>query len=95
MKAIHPRALLCPLQIALSVKLHLNYRSIYFNDIFSSLGFYSSYAEIIWFEIKQCNYASFGVVENTTLLIAVDNIDLHTFTVDGITTFMLCVWLLT
>ena len=50
MQAIQSRALLCLLQIGLSVQLHHNYQSRYLIDIFYNLGFCSSYSEVTRFE---------------------------------------------
>lgn len=90
MQAIRPRALLCPLQIGLSVQLYHNYRSRYLIDILYNLEFCSSYSEVIKFERNAAvsgNCVFFNAAENTTLLLAADNVDHNICTVDGKNTF--------
>lgn len=90
MQSIRPRALLCPLQIGLSVQLHHNYRSRCLIDSLHNLGFCSSYAEVSRFEKNAAvsgSCVSFNVAEDTTLLLAADNVDHNICTLDGKNTF--------
>ena len=45
-QAVHPRALTCPLQIAVAVQMDHNFSSRFLIDTLNSLGFCSSYLEV-------------------------------------------------
>ena len=86
MQAIHPRGMLCPLQIGLSIQLHHNFRSRYLIDILHQLGYCSSYAEVTRFE-RNAALASGSspktVDKNAVVLLAADNVDHDVCNLDG------------
>ena len=49
-QAVRPRAVIAPLQIGLSIQMHHHFRSKYLIETLNSLGFCSSYKEVLSFE---------------------------------------------
>lgn len=89
MQASRPRLLLCPLQIGLAVQMHHCFDSKFLIDTLYSLGFCSSYKEVLTYEMNAAvseNNVAFQVDGHFTQYIA-DNLDHNTATLDGCNTF--------
>ena len=88
-----PRAVVAPLQIALSVQMHHLYRSKFLVDSLSAMGFCSSYSEVLRFEKNAADAIApdiFGTdinSQDSMLLFAADNVDHNLITIDGKGTF--------
>ncbi|KAK7088302.1 hypothetical protein V1264_022235 [Littorina saxatilis] len=89
MQASRSRLLLCPLQIGQAVQMHHCFDSKFLIDTLYSLGFCSSYKEVLTYEMNAAvseNNVAFQVDGHFTQYIA-DNLDHNTATLDGWNTF--------
>ena len=92
-QTVRPRAVIAPLQISLGVQTHHLYRSKFLVDSLFSMGFCSSYKEVMRFEKNAAAYVAPDVLgedirpEATTALFAADNVDHNIITLDGKGTF--------
>jgi hypothetical protein len=92
-QAVRPRAVVAPLQIALSLQMHHLYRSKFLVDTLSAMGFCSSYSEVLRFEKNAADAIApdiFGTdinPQDSMLLFAADNVDHNLITIDGKGTF--------
>ena len=79
--------MLAPLQLELANQVHHHYRSEFLLDILHSLAFSSSYAEIQQFEgncaLVNASTYLLGDLNGGHVLMAVDNVDVNTRTLDG------------
>ena len=92
MQQIRPRALLVPLQVAVSVSLHHQFASRFIIDFLNAMGFGSSFSEVTKFEQNAAvSSKETGIFENfnTTSFIqfVADNVDHNIRTLDGLDTF--------
>ena len=91
LQAVRPRAVVAPLQIGLSIQMHHKFRSKYLIETLHSLGFCSSYIEVLKFERNAA--MSTGVDLNTHLKadssvkFMADNVDHNICTLNGENTF--------
>ena len=92
-QAVHPRAVIAPLQLGLAVQMHHLYRSRFLMDSLSTMGFASSYPEVQRFEENAaCSLAADVLgsdveILDQSLLFAGDNVDHNIITLDGKGTF--------
>ena len=92
MQQIPPRALLVPLQVAVSVSLHHQFASRFIIDFLNAMGFGSSFSEMTKFEQNAAvSSKDTGIFEkfNPTSFIqfVADNVDHNIRTLDGLDTF--------
>ena len=90
MQAVTPHAVICPLQLALSVQLDHHFCSRFLIDTINALGYSSSYSEIQLFKrsAAACKDDSFDeMVENQLVQHVADNVDHDICTLDGKFTF--------
>lgn len=92
-QAVRPRAVVAPLQLGLAVQLHHHFRSRFFVDSLSAMGYCSSYSEVQRFEENAAASVGQDVLGgtidrlDTALLFAADNVDHNIITLDGKGTF--------
>ncbi|CAG2250738.1 unnamed protein product [Mytilus edulis] len=90
MQATRPRVIMAPLQVGLGIQLHHHFASKYLIDVLHTLGFCSSYGEILNFEssaaVSQDTYLPNDVDEHT-IIFSADNVDHNLHTLDGNDTF--------
>ena len=92
-QAVRPRAVIAPLQIGLGIQAHHLYRSKFLVDTLFSMGYCSSYKEVLRFQKNSAAYVAPNVLgedinlEETTALFAADNVDHNIITLDGKGTF--------
>ncbi|CAC5413385.1 unnamed protein product [Mytilus coruscus] len=90
MQATRPRVIMAPLQVGLGIQLHHHFASKYLIDVLHTLGFCSSYGEILKFEssaaVSQETYLP-NDVDDHTIMFSADNVDHNLQTLDGNDTF--------
>ena len=92
-QAVHPRAVIAPLQIGLAVQIQQLYRSKNIVDTLHKMGFCSSYTEVIRFEKNAADCVEPDVLGgdvdllDMSVLFAADNVDHNIITIDGKGTF--------
>ena len=86
-QSTRPRTIISPLQIGLAVQLHYHFRWRFLIDTFYSLGFCSSYSEVLQFEenVASCrsNNLIFEIKSSGICLFAADNVDHNIVTLNG------------
>ena len=92
-QAVHPRAVIAPLQLGVTVQMHHLYRSRFLIDSLSTMGFASSYPEVQRFEMNVACSLALDVLGSDidilgqSLSFAGDNMDHNIITLDGKGTF--------
>lgn len=91
-QAVHPRAVLTPLQVGLAVQMHHHFRSKFLIDVLSAMGFCSSYSEVQRFEENAASSVALDVLGSINLadrmlMFAADNVDHNIASLDGKGTF--------
>lgn len=81
-QAVRPRAVVAPLQLGLAVQLHHHFRSRFFVDSLSAMGYCSSYSEVQRFEENAAASVGQDVLGGTKY-----NVDHNIITLDGKGTF--------
>ena len=87
-QAVHPRAVLAPLQVGLAVQIHHLCRSKFIVETLHEMGFCSSYAEVISFEKNVADCVEPNVLGGNVNLLGMsvlfaDNVDHNIITIDG------------
>ena len=90
--AVHPRAVIAPLQLGLAIQMHHHFRSRFLIDILSAIGYCSSYSEVLRFAENAAVSVDPDVlgsvnIANKMLLFAADNVDHNIVSLDGKGTF--------
>ena len=92
-QAVHPRAVIAPLQLDVAVQMHHLYRSRFLIDSLSTMGFASSYPEVPRFEMNvACSLAPDVLggdmdILGQSLFFSGDNVDHKIIILDGKSTF--------
>ncbi|CAC5391483.1 unnamed protein product [Mytilus coruscus] len=86
MQTTRPRVIMAPLQVGLGIQLHHHFSSKYLIDVLHTLGFCSSYGEILKFKssaaVSQETYLPNDVDDHTIMFSSADNVDHNLQTLD-------------